>query len=451
MKDELREHKARTSNAIEAFHSALYKSMRKRQPITTSLRLLLQVAQRDGVMLVDFFENQVRLFYGKKKKSSTKKYATLYEINDGRPPDNNTALFGVKKRKQEVVIIDDDEESKPKAKKTKRHDIELNAALEEYLDEVDKTCLKVGAVNNDDVMDEKLFLELLQTGDVELISEDADNEFERTEDLDKDIKNMFNELGINVEDTFESDEKYESCVIDLASSSSSSSPSSPETADTTRSQILSQAISESYNSQPLEPSSNKSTEAIDILSDSKSSSVDELILPEKWPHLLQKYRYIAHAYDNKTREEHPSLAMNVYIRSNQNNSCFIDASFELLFNAVLPFIDMSCIDSNNNYDCLLKDAFDLYSLQTNLGVDTAIGNVRNFVWNMEEVNGARKMVKSFPKGREGDNVKLLSIILERLSDVFAKKICAFSSMKCERKISCSAESSYSHTRASRIS
>jgi len=230
------------------------------------------------------------------------------------------------------------------------------------------------------------------------------------------------------------------------SSSSSSSPSSPETADITRSPILSQAISESYNSQPLEPSSNKSTEAIDILSDSESSSVDELILPEKRPHLLQKYRYITHAYDNKIREEYPSLAMNVYIRSNQNNSCFIDASSELLFNAVLSFIDMSCIDSNNNHDCLLKDAFDLYSLQTNLGVDTAIGNVRTFVRNMEEANGTRRMVESFPKGREGDNAKLLSIFLERLSDVFAKKICAFSSMTWGRKFSCSAKSSHSHTR-----
>ncbi|KAG1080022.1 hypothetical protein G6F42_023502 [Rhizopus arrhizus] len=152
MKDEVTEHKTRTSNAIEAFHNALYRLMPKRQLVSTSLRLLLQVAQRDGVMLVGFFKNQ--------------KYATLYEVNDGRAPDNNTALFGVKKRKQEVVIIDDDEESKPnKAIKAKRHDVELNAALEEYLDEVDKTCLKT----DDDVeKDEKLFLELLEADNIEL-------------------------------------------------------------------------------------------------------------------------------------------------------------------------------------------------------------------------------------------------------------------------------------------
>lgn len=49
------------------------------------------------------------------------------------------------------MIIDDDEESKPKAKKAKRHEVELNAALEEYLDEVDTTCLKI----DDDVEKEE--------------------------------------------------------------------------------------------------------------------------------------------------------------------------------------------------------------------------------------------------------------------------------------------------------
>lgn len=73
MKEELREHKTRTSNAIEAFHSALYKLMPNRQPVSTSLRLVLQLAQREGVMLVDFFKDQVRPFYGKKKEEINKK------------------------------------------------------------------------------------------------------------------------------------------------------------------------------------------------------------------------------------------------------------------------------------------------------------------------------------------------------------------------------------------
>lgn len=65
MKDDLRLHKSRTSNAIEAFHSALYKLMPvKRQPVSTSLRLLLQVAKRDGIMLMDFYANNIRPNYG---------------------------------------------------------------------------------------------------------------------------------------------------------------------------------------------------------------------------------------------------------------------------------------------------------------------------------------------------------------------------------------------------
>lgn len=72
MKGELREHKTRTFNAIEAFHSALYKLIPKRQPVSTSLRLLLQVAQRDGVMLAYFFKNKDRPFYGKKEEEFNK-------------------------------------------------------------------------------------------------------------------------------------------------------------------------------------------------------------------------------------------------------------------------------------------------------------------------------------------------------------------------------------------
>lgn len=61
MKKELREHKSRTSNAIEALHSVLYKLMPvKRQPVATSLRLLLQVAKRDGLMLMELITGTSR-------------------------------------------------------------------------------------------------------------------------------------------------------------------------------------------------------------------------------------------------------------------------------------------------------------------------------------------------------------------------------------------------------
>jgi len=195
MKDDLRQHKSRTSNAIEAFHSALYKLMpEKRQPVSTSLRLLLQVAKRDRMMLLmDFYDNNIRPHYGNKPKKPTKKYATLYEINDGRAPDNNTALFGTKKRKQEVVLISDaEEDGKRKAKKAKTRDVSLDAAIIEHLDETDemeRNCPKMDDFPDDDISDEKLFLELLS--DDEYKSDKAENVFDRTEDLDEGIKNMF--------------------------------------------------------------------------------------------------------------------------------------------------------------------------------------------------------------------------------------------------------------------
>ncbi|KAI9327539.1 hypothetical protein BD770DRAFT_478017 [Pilaira anomala] len=48
MKESLRQHDSRTSNAIESYHSALYRLIPKKKPLATSLRLLLQVCRREG-------------------------------------------------------------------------------------------------------------------------------------------------------------------------------------------------------------------------------------------------------------------------------------------------------------------------------------------------------------------------------------------------------------------
>jgi len=65
--------------------------------------------------------------------------------------------------------------------------------------------------------------------------------------------------------------------------------------------------------------------------------------------------------------------------SNESNSCFIDAFIELLFNAVLPFVDMSFADENNAYDCLLMNAFESYSQQSPSGIRAATSTVRHFI------------------------------------------------------------------------
>jgi len=195
MKKELRQHKSRTSNAIEAFHSALYKLMpEKRQPVATSLRLLLQVAEYHGMMMLDLYENNIRPHYGNnQKKTTAKKYATLYEINDGRAPDNNAALFGSKKRKQQVVIIGDEENGKrKKAKKLKTRGADLNAAINEHLDEVieiEQNCPKIDDIADGNISDERFFLELLSDSDGE--NDEVDDRYHRTENLENDIKDMF--------------------------------------------------------------------------------------------------------------------------------------------------------------------------------------------------------------------------------------------------------------------
>ncbi|KAK4520331.1 uncharacterized protein ATC70_008465 [Mucor velutinosus] len=208
MKKKLRQHKSRTSNAIEAFHSALYKLMpEKRQPVATSLRLLLQ-------------ENN-------QKKTTAKKYATLYEINDGRAPDNNAALFGSKKRKQQVVIIE-------------TRGADLNAAINEHLDEVieiEQNCPKIDDIADGNISDERFFLELLSDSDGE--NDEVDDRYHRTENLENDIKDMFKGAGVSVEDVVvHSDESFESSVIDLVSSSSSSSFSSSSSSCSSSSPIM---------------------------------------------------------------------------------------------------------------------------------------------------------------------------------------------------------------------
>ncbi|CAO3622008.1 unnamed protein product [Mucor fragilis] len=185
------------------------------------------------------------------------------------------------------------------------------------------------------------------------------------------------------------------------------------------------------------------------LLENKPSVTENFMLPEKRASLLQKYKWLVKDYENKNPESYTSLPISTFIVANNDNSCFIDAFFELFLNAVLPFVDLSFVDQSNTYDCLLMNAFESYSKQTRFGIRAATSSARQFVWSMTEqkvVSGARQLAKSFPKGLEGDTLDLASTILERLLSVFASKICTFSSLQCERKVSCSSEKEHSHVR-----
>ncbi|KAK4521055.1 uncharacterized protein ATC70_004045 [Mucor velutinosus] len=110
---------------------------------------------------------------------------------------------------------------------------------------------------------------------------------------------------------------------------------------------------------------------------------------------------------------------------------------------------MSFADQSNVYDSLFVNAYESYSQQSRFGIRAATLTVRQFFWNMTEykiVSIVPRMVKTFPKGHEGDTHDLASKILQRLSGAFASKICAFLSLQCERKVSCSVEKAHAYAR-----
>ena len=95
MKESLRKHDSRTSNAIELYHSALYGLIPTKKPLATSLRLLLQVSRREGRVLNEIYTNGIAPCYGNKKRKSRKD-----DGNDGRAPDTTKIIFEELKKEE---------------------------------------------------------------------------------------------------------------------------------------------------------------------------------------------------------------------------------------------------------------------------------------------------------------------------------------------------------------
>lgn len=95
MKEELKQHESRTSNAIESYHSSLYRLIPKKKPVYTSLRLLLQVCKREDRLMKNIYVYAIPPSYGKKRKSRA-----VYK-NDGRGPDSKKTM-GISNKKKLV-------------------------------------------------------------------------------------------------------------------------------------------------------------------------------------------------------------------------------------------------------------------------------------------------------------------------------------------------------------
>lgn len=117
MKASLRLFPSRTTNAVEAFHSVLYRLITTRQPSSPILPQLLQIAKNDGDDIWQFYNFGGLLpSYNRpaRVRRSKKLESKLYQASDSPPPDNTEAL----------LIASTDEDDNPRRKKAKLGDVE---------------------------------------------------------------------------------------------------------------------------------------------------------------------------------------------------------------------------------------------------------------------------------------------------------------------------------------
>jgi hypothetical protein len=70
---QLLQHRERTSNAVESYHSALYKVIKTKQSLELSLRYILQYVQYEGRLFTYHFNGDYNPDYAKKEKIKTTK------------------------------------------------------------------------------------------------------------------------------------------------------------------------------------------------------------------------------------------------------------------------------------------------------------------------------------------------------------------------------------------
>jgi hypothetical protein len=139
------------------------------------------------------------------------------------------------------------------------------------------------------------------------------------------------------------------------------------------------------------------------------------------------------------------IAFHDGITRNSMNACFIDANFELLWNAVLPFIPLEHFDRSNDYDNGLYESFEEYKKELKNDREMVTQSIRSFVWAIPGMN-LSKAGSEFPAGNQGDCFELLLLFFSKLSDGFVSKVCNFPGRQFTRSYMCSANPNHCYAR-----
>lgn len=404
-------HPTRTSNAVESYHSTLYNVMKKvyKQPLSTSLRFILQYSRGDGSLLSSFYEKGILPAYRKKPAAKKRKIKVdHFAESDSRAPDNNSALFTDKYANKKVIDETDDE-------------CEITIDL-----------TKKRKANDEDDSDPLV---------AEKLDDDADKFFEKVSEVDllnptKELQRSFDEKinskFTNIDDHAGDDECFESLSTQFRNALSS--PSSPVASAapivlpnvSVKSDDELRLPSRRPASKPELKLPKKKKSDNSVMSQTINNDIVDLVSDDE---LEKDYRALEdpvaefHEHVSYVRSITPPLITqnNTVLNSNTDGSCFIDATFEMLWHCVLPWVSDLIFDkdqinnSANAFDKILLRTYELHSSGTLEGRLEASKEIRNFVWSL---NG-------YKKGAWDDCNKLLNLFLDNLSPA-VRSFCSFS-------------------------
>ncbi|CEP20018.1 hypothetical protein [Parasitella parasitica] len=94
MKPSLAAHPIKTSTSVEAFHSMMYSTMSSKPPLTLAMRQLLQISKNELESLDCYFNLDIPVKYGTKKRCRiNKRLKNFYVESDSRASDYIEALL----------------------------------------------------------------------------------------------------------------------------------------------------------------------------------------------------------------------------------------------------------------------------------------------------------------------------------------------------------------------